>query len=371
MKALKQLIKKEFIQIRRTRSMIAITFGVPIIQLVILGFAISGDVINVPAAITDLDNSATSRSLVSKLENTRYLDVRYRLNDIRENESLLQHGDVILAVTIPRNFEKNVIRGEKPHISLKADAQNSNVALTGAGYIRQIVLTWAASLRPAAAGSPVTVNTVNLENCIRYNQELKNVYYMVPVILVLLVTVITMILTAMAIVREREAGTLEQLMVTPITRLELILGKTIPFLILGMFELVFALGVAKLIYRIQIAGSLPLFLSIALLFIFCILGFGILISTITQTQQQALFLAWFLITFFILMSGFFLPLDNMPKWVYYLTYINPLRYFMTVVRELFLKEAGIMELLPQVSAIALLAVSVNVVALIRFNKRLG
>ena len=194
---------------------------------------------------------------------------------------------------------------------------------------------------------------------------------MVPGILVLLVTVITVILTAMAIVREREIGTLEQLMVTPLTRVDLILGKTIPFAILGMIELCFALIVAKVVYSILIVGSLPLFLCLSLLYIFCTLGIGIFISTISHTQQQALFTAWFTIVFCILMSGFFLPLENMPKAAYYLTYINPLRYFMAIVRELFLKGAGLPELLPEITAIATLTVMIMTAAVIRFNKRLG
>lgn len=371
MKALVHLIKKEFIQLGRTRSMIAITFGMPIVQLLVLGFAISGDVVHVPAAVTDLDNSAASRSLVSKLENTRYIDVLYRLSDIRQSASLLERGDVMLAVTIPRNFEKMIIRGERPDVFLQADAQNTNVALTAAGYVRQILLSWAAGLKPAGLQSPPAFNIINLESRIWYNQEMKTTYYIVPGILVLLITIITMLLTAMAIVREREIGTLEQLMVTPITRLELILGKTIPFAILGMIELCLALVMAKAIYRIPIAGSVPLFLCISLIYIFCTLGIGIFISTITYTQQQALFTAWFIMVFCIIMSGFFLPLENMPREAYILTYINPLRYYMFIVRELFLKGAGLRELLPNILAIAALGFSVMTAAVIRFNKRLG
>jgi len=313
MKALTHLVKKEFIQISRTRAMLVISLGVPIVQLLILGFAITGDVIHVPAAVIDLDNSATSRSLVSKLENTRYLDVRYRLNDIRKSAPLLQHGDVILSVSIPLNFEQKIVRGERAEISVSADGQNSNVALTGTGYVLRIIQSWNRTHEISGMKTPVTFNIINLESRVWYNPELKNVFFMVPGILVLLVTIITIILTAMAIVREREVGTLEQLMVTPISRVELILGKTIPFAILGILELSFALCVAKAVYGIIIAGSLPLFFCLSLLYIFCTLGIGILISTISHTQQQALFTAWFVMIFCIIMSGFFLPLENMPR----------------------------------------------------------
>jgi len=370
-KALRHLVKKEFIQLRRTRSMLAISLGVPIVQLLILGFAITGDVIHVPTTVIDLDNTLTSRSLVSRLSNTRYLDVRRQLTDIRGGSTMLRRGDVIVAVTIPRNFEKKIVRGEQPHILLSADAQNTNVAIVGVGYIRRILLSWATSLQLNSIKAPVTLNKINIDSRIWYNQELKSAFYMVPGILVLLVTIITLLLTALAIVREREVGTLEQLMVTPITRLELILGKTIPFAILGMAELIIALIVGKAVYRFPIAGSLPLFLGVALLYIFCTIGIGIFISTITYTQQQALFTAWFFLIFFILMSGFFLPLENMPKVMYYMTFINPLRYFMTVIRELFLKGATITELAPHIVALTVVAVSVLSAAVIRFNKRLG
>jgi ABC-2 type transport system permease protein len=372
MKALKYLIIKEFIQISRTRSMIAITLGVPIVQLIIIGFCISGDVIHVPTVITDLDRTPKSRSLVSKLENTRYLDVRYRSNDNRNNEPSLQSDKAIIAVIIPRNFEKELIRGETPDIYIMADAQNTNVALTGMGYVQRIILSWAVSFGVSKTSQADNLNVINLESRVLYNPELKAVYYMVPGIIVLLVSVITMLLTAMAIVGERgEKGTLEQLMVTPITRHEVILGKTIPFAILGLVELTVSLIIAKIVYNIIIIGSLPLFYGMTIVFIFCTLGIGIFISTITQTQQQALFTAWFILVFCIIMSGFFFPLENMPKTMYYLTYINPLRYYLTIVRELFLKGSGIAELWHETLALAVIAGVVLTASVGRFHKRLG
>lgn len=369
MKALKYIIHKEFIQLRRTRAMIGITLGMPIIQLLVLGFAISSDVVNVPTVIADLDNSPLSRGLVSRLENTRYLNVKYRVDDLASGGLLLKENKAIIAVVIPARFSEDVQRGRKPAILVQADAQNTNVALTGVGYVRRIVQSWMTGI--AGSSLPVSFTMLELKSRIWYNPELKSTWYMVPGIVVLLTTIITMLLTALAIVREREVGTLEQLMVTPITRAELILGKTIPFAVLGIVELTIALIVAKIIYAIPIAGSIPLFFGLSILFIFSTMGLGILASTMSHTQQQALFLAWFMMIFCILMSGFFLPLDNMPPLVYYLTYIDPLRYFMVIVRELFLKGAGLADLWPQVAALAGLAVTLLTVAVARFNKRLG
>lgn len=289
MKALKYIIKKEFIQLRRNRSMLGIALGMPIIQLVILGFAVSGDVIHVPTALIDLDNSPLSRTLSSKFENTRYLKIKFHSKDFRDSDRYLEENKAIIAITIPHNFEQDITRGKRPAIMVKADAQNTNIALTGSGYVRRILQSWITSLPPVAA-NPVNLHMINTESRVWYNSELKQTWFMVPGILVLLVTIITMLLTGFAIVREREMGTLEQLMVTPITRTELILGKTIPFAVLGMLDMALALVVAKIIYQIPIAGSIFLFFGLALIYIFCTLGLGILVSTIAHTQQQALFL---------------------------------------------------------------------------------
>ncbi len=365
------LIRKEFIQFRRTRAMIAISFGVPIIQLIVLGFAISGDVEHVPTSVTDLDRSPASRAAVEKLTMSRYIDTVARPMDLGTGTTMLREGEVILSVVIPRGFGADLLRGERPIVSVMADAQNANIALTGTGYVRRILADWSrgrAEAGPRVAGESYPIVP---EQRILFNPELKSVYFMVPGIVVLLVTIVVMMLTAMSIVREREAGTLEQLLVTPITRTELLLGKTIPFAILGIFELFFALGVAKLIYGIVIVGSLPLFIAVSALYIVCILGVGILISTTVHTQQQALFSAWFMLMFFLLMSGFILPLENIPGNVAIFTYLNPLRYYMTVVRELFLKGAGAEVLAGQIAAIAVLGLVVGLTALGRFNKRLG
>lgn len=370
MRALPYIIKKEFIQFRRTRGMIALSLVSPLFQFLILGFIVSGDVIHVPAVITDLDNSMASRSLAGKLEHTRYLDVRYRTTDTRLADRYLIENKAILSIVIPRNFSVDAIRGNHPAILVKADAQNTNVALTGVGYVRRIALSWFTDLAGARSFA-VNVSTIGTETRIWYNPEMKNAWFMVPGIVVLLLTVSTMLLTTFAIVREREAGTLEQLMVTPITRTELILGKTIPFVILGMIGLVFALLLAKLIYHIPIVGSLALFFGLSVLFVFSNLGLGILVSTVSRTQQEALFLIWFLMVFCLLMSGFFLPLENMPRAAYYLTYIDPVRYIMIIVRELFLKGAGIGDLWKETAALACIAVVLLTSAIVRFNKRLG
>lgn len=373
MRRLRFLIRKEFIQVFRSRPMISIIFGMPMVQLIIIGFAISGDVEHVPAAIIDLDNSMKSRALVEKLSHSRYLDIRYRPGDSRSAYDLLQRGNAIIAVTIPSGFERDMIRGECPALFLETDAQNTNVALTGAGYVTMITRSWAAgqaglfSLR-----KDIQIHGINTDILTWYNPTLKSLYFMVPGIMVILVTLITMLLTALAIVRERgEKNSLEQLMVTPITRIELILGKTIPFGILGMIEMTLAIILIRIVYGITITGSLLSFYSMSAIFMLSTIGIGIVISTVTSTQQQALFATWFVVVFCLLMCGFFLPLDNMPRVLYNITYINPLRYYMTIVREVFIKGAGLADLWMQTLALLGIGSTVLGVAVARFHKNLG
>jgi ABC-2 type transport system permease protein len=370
MRALPYIIKKEFIQFRRTRGMIAMTLISPLFQFLILGFIVSGDVIHIPTVISDLDNSQTSRQLVSRLEHTRYLEIRSRTTDTGLADRYLVENRAIISIVIPKNFSVDAIRGLHPAILVKADAQNTNVALTGVGYVRRIAQSWFSG-QSGTSLVPVALSTIGVESRIWYNPEMKNAWFMIPGIVVLLLTITTMLLTSFAIVRERETGTLEQLMVTPITRTELILGKTIPFVILGFVGLLLSLLLARLIYHIPIAGSLPLFFGLSILFILSNLGLGILISTMSHTQQQALFLTWFTMVFCLLMSGFFLPLENMPRAAYLITYIDPVRYIMIIVRELFLKGAGIADLWKETLALAGFAVVLLSAAVIRFNKRLG
>jgi len=376
MRALKYIVKKEFLQIRRTRSMMAISIGMPLIQLLILGFAVSTDIEHVPAVVCDLDNSPSSRSLIADFEHSRYIDIDWHEPDVRQIGDYLMRGEAILALTIPPDFEKGMRTGDSPRIGIATDAQNTNVALVAAGYAKRIIAGWAGSRQPQPVSSKtsappgVSVSTIEVNNEIWYNPELKSVNYMVPGVIVLLVTIITIMMTALAIVREREIGTLEQLMVSPVTRFELILGKTIPFAVLGIFELVISLFISWLIYDITIAGSLATFLLTSVIFVFGTLGLGILVSTMAHTQQQALFTAWFLMIFCILMSGFFLPLENMPPFFQKLSMINPLRYFLAIVRELLLKGAGLADLKQNILPLIVFDVLVLTTAVTRFSKSL-
>lgn len=375
MQQILHLIRKEFIQVFRDKPMLVIIFIMPLVQLLLLGSAVSTDVKHISTMICDLDHTPSSRELIRRFQHTKYFDLQYiELN--RENiQSYLDQGKVTIAIVIPNNFEKDLKRNQSPAVQILVDGQDSNSSLIAMGYANRIVQAFSLEkLQDELTRNPKVVRQIHLvepEMRIWYNPNLEAKNYMIPGIISILLTVITSLLTALGLVREKEIGTLEQLMVTPIKSYQLMIGKTIPFAILGMFEIGFAIGVAKLWYQIPIRGNLLLFFGFAFIFMFTTLGVGIFISTISKTQQQALFMAWFFLVFSILMSGFMFPIENMPKTMQYLTYINPVRYFITIVRELFLKGSGLSYLWPQVLIMTIFSIVIITFSSIRFQKRVS
>lgn len=374
MKKIMSIIKKEFLQVFRDRAMIAIIFVMPLIQLIILGYAISTDVKRIPVVICDLDNSSTSRDLIRGFRYSGYFNIDYYESDHRKLPDYLDNNKVTIAICIPKNYAKDLRRRIQPGVQLLVDGQDSNSSSIALGYANNIIREFSTvQLEQYIAAGPSIARSIHIiepETRIWYNQNLLAKNYMVPGIIVLLLTIITTLLTAMGIVREKEIGTLEQLMVSPIKPYQLMIGKTVPFAILGLLEMTFAITVAKLWYNIPIAGNLFILFIFAIVFIFTTLGLGIFISTISRTQQQAMFLAWFIMVFGIIMSGFMFPIENMPKALQYLTYLNPVRYFLTVVRELFLKGSGIQYLWQQ--GVIMLIFSITIIGLSanRFSKRI-
>lgn len=370
---LKHLLRKEFRQIFRQREMVAIIFVVPVVQLLILGYAINLDVKRINLAIFDQDRSVLSRAVASKFEASRYFEPV--ATGSAGPASLLDAGRADIAVTIPRNFARDIGLGKPTELEILADAQNSNIAGIAVGYTQGLLRHfWSGeALRKLkvqpALGRPL--HLLSLRPQAYYNPELVSVFYMVPGIVVVLLTVITTLLTALGIVREKEMGTLEQLMVTPIGKFHFIVGKTLPFVIIAFVEMSVALLVGALWFGIPFRGDLALLAATASLFLLTTLGVGLFISTISGTQQQALFFAWFFMVFGMLMSGFFTPIENMPKAFQLLTYLNPLRYFMTIIRAIFLKGSGIADLAGEILALMFFGTVIFSLALVRFRKRTG
>ena len=367
------IIRKEFKQIFRTREMIAIIFVAPLIQMLVLGFAITNEVKHVKLIVADRDDSFVSRELINSFKNTDRFDFMGYLNSNEGIKDAIQSWDAQMALIIPPELGRDLQRNLHPEIQIIVDGIDGNTAGVALGYAGGIINRFMQNRMktPVQAIALYEVHLVRQEERMWYNINLDNARYMVPGIVVVLITIISMMLSAMNIVREKELGTLEQLMVTPIKKHQLLMGKIIPFLILTFVELAIVMQVAQFIFSIQMEGSLLLLFGLAALFLFTTLGLGIFVSTITQTQQQAMFLSWFLMVFMLLMSGLFIPIENMPFVLKKLTYLNPMRYFMYIMRDIFQKGASFKYLIKDVIPMTLYGLIIFIFSILKFQKRVS
>jgi ABC-2 type transport system permease protein len=358
------LIKKEFYQVLRDRNMLRMIIIVPLVQLFVLGYAINTDVKFIDMAVYDFDRSSLSREYIRSFSTGDYFipgNYDIRLTNLERG---FQENHFKAALIIPEDFAKSFQKRQQIKIGFVADGTNANSAAIAQGYANLISMQF--SRRNLGFPEPIKLRQKML-----YNPEMETVYYMVPGIISVLITMITVMMTSMAIVREREVGTLEQLMVTPITVPSIILGKTIPFAILGFVVMSIALLFGVFYFSIPFAGSWALLYGLTFIYLFTTLGVGMFISTISGTQQQAMFFAWFFAIFAILTSGFFTPIANMPEIVQYSTYLNPLRYFMVVVRGIILKGASVDTLYPQIIAMLVFSALIFGFSWVRFSRRIS
>jgi len=371
--SIRHIIRKEFIQIRRDRSMRAIIFVVPILQLWLLGYVISSEVKHVATVVCDLDQTATSREVIERLSHTVYLDIRFRENREKHLQKYLDTGQAMMAVVLPKDLEKNLHTLQPSAIQVLVDGQDVNSANVALGQLAGILEAYLAERMAGGAGQGQLSDELHLLTPlvqVWYNPNLKLSDFMIPGIAVFLLTLVTTLINAMGLVREREIGTLEQLLVAPIKRHELLIGKIIPFALLGLLELGLAIAFARVWYQIPLVGNLGLYLILTIIYLFTTLGIGLLVSASAHTQQQAMFMTWFLLMFILLMSGFLFPIENMPMLAQALTYLNPMRYFILITRELFIKGADLRHLYVQGLALCLFGAVIFTFAVLRFQKRL-
>jgi ABC-2 type transport system permease protein len=356
------LMKKEFLQVFRDRNMLRMIFVIPIFQLILLGYVVSTDVKLISTAVYDHDRSELSREYVRSLSAGEYFITDAPSIPLLQAERGFKENLYEAVLIIPHGFSNDLEQSKSVNVGFMVDGTNANSASIALGY---------ASLMTRQFNERVTgfSSSIKLTQRKLFNPEGESVYYMVPGIVALLLTMITAMLSAMAIVREREIGTLEQLMVTPIRTPALILGKTIPFALIGFVEISLALFLGIMWFKIPFAGSWVLLYSLAFLYLFTTLGTGMFISTISTTQQQAMFFTWFFAIFAIMTSGFFAPIANMPKSIQYLTYLNPLRYFMATVRGIMMKGASLDVLYPEVVAMIIFGLAIFTFSWMRFSKR--
>lgn len=372
MRQLLFIIQKEFIQIFRNKAMLPMMTIVPILQLILLSYAASNEVKDVRLAIVDQDRSAASRLLIQKIEVAdRFVLVDFPAN-VAQADDLLQRGDIDISLTIPSAFERQFYRERQGHLQLLVNAINGQQATVGSAYLQTIIQAFNQELRQEAMPAALQVSTkqpqLKTTSSYWYNPELNFKYFMAPGILGELVTILVMLLTAMNVVREREIGTIEQINVTPIKKWQFILGKMIPFLLIGLVLMTVGLVAAKLIFAIPMRGSLLVVFSYCLLNLMAVLGLGLFISNLSNTQQQALFTTFFFVIIFILMSGLFTPIESMPKWAQYLTLPNPVAHFVNVMRSVLLKGSSFIDVAQSFRITAVLAVAFNVLAIASYRK---
>lgn len=375
MKTVFHIIKKELLQLRQDRKMFGMSFLAPILQLIILGYAASLDVSDIPIVVCDLDKSEQSRSLVTSFTSTGYFTVVQHVDQIDEVDPLIEHGRASIAVIIPRGFARHIGSGTSAPVQLIADGSETTTSGIGMSYASIIVGRFSQDImieslqRQGVSRLPARVSP---EFRVWYNPELKSRNFMVPGVLGLLLMVMTLILTSLAIVKEKELGTLEQLVVTPIKAWQLIVGKLAPFLVIGMIDVVLVVGVATLFFALPVKGGFWLLLLLCLVFLMSTLGLGLFVSTISKTQQQAMMTAiFFFMMPMIFFSGFVFPIENMPLVIQGISYLMPLRYFFVIVRGLFLKGVGINILWPQALALLVFGTIILTMSVLRFRKRLA
>jgi ABC-2 type transport system permease protein len=372
---LKQMLIKEFIQVFRDKRTRFVLFGPPIIQMLIFGYAATFEIRHVPTVVLDQDHSQESRELISRFSSSPYFDLRRQLTEQRQIPELIDRGEATVALQIRPGFAQNLRKGETAPLQVIVDGTNSNTALIAVGYLNQIAARFAIDYQRdriyrIAPQLAERMPQVQLEQRPWYNPDLRSRWFFVPGVIGSLTLVLVTTLTAFAVVREREIGTLEQIMVTPIRPFEFILGKTLPFFLIGLLDVTLIGVVGTFWFQVPFRGAIGVLLTGAVLFILCMLGVGLLISTVSSTQQQAMVTAFFFIMPAITFSGFGFPISTMPQWLQYCTYLSPLRYFLVVLRSSYLKGVGMDVLWPQMLAMGALGAALLTMSVLRFHKAL-
>jgi len=378
------MILKEFIQIFRDRRMRVILFLPPLIQLFIFGYAVTMDIKEIRTAVHDQDRTPESRELIQRFVRSGYFKVWAVLESPRELDRLVDWGEVNAVIRIERGFAAALNSRRQAAVQVVVDGTDSNTATVVMNYSQRILNQYILELMQeryaelsrrlgVESGRPVPhhFGPVVVQTRAWYNPNLESRNFFVPGIIAMIVMLVTLLLTSMAVVREKEIGTMEQLMVTPIRPVELIIGKTLPFALVGLADVVLVTVVGVFWFQVPIRGSILLLFMATCLFLLSSLGIGLFISTVSGTQQQAMMATFFFFAPAVLLSGFNFPIENMPQWIQALTHLNPLRYFLVVIRGIFLKGNGIDVLWPQLLALAILGGCVMGLSVTRFRKRLG
>ncbi len=370
MRTIRFLIQKEFLQIFRNRSMLPIIFAVPVVQLIIIVQAATFEIRNAGIFVVDNDHTTSSRMITEQFRGSGFFRIMGYSSSYKEGEQSLRKGQTDAIIAIPEGFERKLNSGEKAEFQVVVNAINGSAGGLLSAYTLSMVELFNRNLMSGKLSFSMSEmpQSIEVRESYWYNPELNYTTFMVPGILVILVTVISLLLSGMNIVKEKEIGTIEQINVTPIRKYQFIAGKLIPTLAIALFELAFGLTIGKLIFNIPMEGNLLLVFGVATVYIVVILGIGLLVSTVTNTQQQAMFISFFCMIVFILMSGLFTSAEYMPDWAKYVNKVNPVAYFIRIVRMILLKGSGFGDFRTEFFSLVLLAFISLSLAIRRYRK---
>ncbi|WP_372935817.1 ABC transporter permease [Mariniphaga sediminis] len=370
MKTILYILQKEFRQIFRNKTMLPMIFAVPLIQMLVLVFAATFDMKKIDMVVVDKDLSETSRELIAKFDAIPFYHLAFAVPDETLGEEMLLSDDADAILVIPANMERSLIRNDKARLQLLVNAIDGNTAQLIYAYSSRIIGHFNRNLVAEWKGIPefTPPTEIKMAESYWYNTELDYKWYMAPGILAILVTIIGMFMSGMNLVREKEIGTIEQLNVTPVKKYQFIIGKLVPFWVIALFDLAFGLFIAWLVFDLPIVGSLWLLFGMAGVYLVGVLGLGLFISTITDTQQQIMFVSFFFMIVFILMGGIFTPVESMPHWAQTANLVNPISYFMRIMRNIILKGSGFIDLMEEFLSLTALGITFLSLAIWRYRK---
>ncbi len=368
------IAKKEILQLFRDRKTLPMILIVPVVQVILFGYVAATDVKNINFAVIDRDQTVASREIISKVENSGFFINQGQITEYPQLERMMDTGKIKIGLVIPAGFHRDIMKHSQPTLQVLIDGTDSNTASIARNYFINILDSYSQQLvavRLRKIGVNLqTSEAIGLNPRVYFNPELRGVNYMVPAVTALVLLLITIMLTALSIVKEKELGTIEQIMVTPVKSWEFIMGKLLPYPLIGMLDVLLVVVVGSLWFSVPIKGNLILLFSSALLFLMTTLGMGLLISTMSNTQQQAMLSTIFFLIPNILLSGFIFPIANMPLIFQIITYIIPGRYFIEIIRGIYLKGIGLSYLYPQLIALAIIGTGILVYSVKSFRKQL-
>jgi ABC-2 type transport system permease protein len=364
------IIQKEFLQIFRNRFMLPVIVVVPLVQLIILVSAATLEMKNIKMVVVDKDLSGVSMKLTGKFEGSPFFHIERYTFSLDDAETDIKANDADMILHIPYGFESQLLKEGQAEIQVLVNAINATVAGLTSYYTGSVIQDFNQDLLTEYSASIILkpIKTIGINSSFWYNPDLNYKIFMTPGILVILVTMIGLILTALNLVREKELGTAEMINVTPVRKYQFIAGKLIPFWILALVELIIGLGLGRLLYQLPVTGSILTLLFFASIYLFVVMGIGLFMSAISNTQLQVMFLAFFFLVTFILMSGIFTPTESMPDWAVKFNYINPMAYFMRVIRMVLLKGSGIADIINETIYLSVYAVVILGLATWRYRK---